>query len=135
MVDNLFDPRGTGNGIGDAIVDSLIASLGKGSEKVMYNLGVNKARLGELQQRFEEDPTGVKASIYLGQLNAELSSPRKKTTSAPAPAPQVNGDKAEKADVKALRKEYQNADKRGDLQARFNARRKARQAGIDTTNW
>lgn len=135
MVETVYNPNGTNEGAGDAVVDSLIASLGEGSEKVMYNLGRNKARLAELRRRFEEDPSGVKASIYIGQLNAELNAPKKRTTNAPKPAPQVQGDKVVKQGEKALKRAYEKADKAGDAQARFNARREARKAGIDTSNW
>src|SRR6185369_12086435 len=40
-IDSVFDKAG------DTITDNLIARLGAGSEKVMYNLGVNKARREE----------------------------------------------------------------------------------------
>jgi len=135
MVESVFNPDRSNDGAGDAIVDALIANLGDGSEKVMYNLGVNSSRLQELKTRFENDRSGVSASIYIGQLNAELSAPKKRKTNAPKPAPNVKGDKHEKAQTKAYKKAYDDADKKGDTQARFNARREARKAGVDTSNW
>jgi len=135
MVESVFNPDRSNDGAGDAIVDALIANLGDGSEKVMYNLGVNSSRLQELKTRFENDRSGVSASIYIGQLNAELSAPKKRKTNSPKPAPNVKGDKHEKAQTKAYKKAYDDADKKGDTQARFNARREARKAGVDTSNW
>lgn len=135
MVEGIFNPDGRNKGAGDAVVDALIANLGEGSEKVMYNLGRNKSRLQELANRFADDRSGVSASMYIGQLNAELSAPKKRTTNAPKPAAQVQGDKQVKAQTKALKNAYDKADKAGDAQARFNARREARKAGVDTSNW
>jgi len=135
MAESIFNANGQNEGAGDAVIDALIANLGEGSEKVMYNLGRNRARLEELKSRFERDPSGLQASIYIGELNAKLGAPTKRTTNAPKPAPRVNGDKNVKPSEKALKKAYDKADKAGDAQARFNARREARKAGIDTRNW
>lgn len=122
---------------GDAITDGLIANLGEGSEKVFYNLGVNQARLGELRSRLERDKTGVSAAMYLGQLKAELNSPRKRKTTAPKPSPNLDGDvgKTDEARFKALKKKYDAAHKSGDMQTAFNIRREARKAGALTRDW
>lgn len=120
---------------GDAITDNLIATLGEGSERVMYNLGVNEKRRNHLRDLLGADTTGLKAATYLGQLNAELSSPAKKRTSAPAPADDVTGDTTKTKSFKNEKRRYQDAHKRGDGQAAFNIRREARQAGADTSDW
>lgn len=122
-------------GAGDAIVNSLIATLGEGSEKVMYNLGVNTKRGDKLRDLLKSDQTGLKAATYLGQLNAEIGSPKKRKTDAPAPAPDVKGDQKIVESHKALKRKYDAAHKRGDSQAAFNARRDARKAGADVSNW
>jgi len=129
MVDGLF------KGAGDAIVDALISNLGAGSEKVMYSIGVKNSRLAELKDLFEQDPTGVKASMYLGQLKSELTAPQKRKTQAPKPAPVIAGDAVKDEKSRKLKKAYGKADKAGNLQDRFNARREARKAGVDTSNW
>lgn len=120
---------------GDAIVDNLIYNLGEGSEKVMYNIGVNAKRRAEVRKLLLEDRTGLRASAYLGRLSGELSSPGKRTSKAPAPAANPAGDSKTSESYRALKRKYTDAHKRGDTQAAFNARREARQAGADVTDW
>jgi len=120
---------------GDTITDALIANLGEGSEKVMYNLGINTARREEFKSLLLEDRTGIKAAMYLAERKAELNAPRKRKTSAPKPAPNLNGDKQTGANHKALKQKYDKAHEKGDLQAAFNFKREAKKAGADTANW
>lgn len=122
-------------GSGDAITDALISNLGKGSERVFYNLGVNKARLTELQSLLKADPSGIKAAVFLGELKHDLTAPKKRTSNAPKPAPQADGDAAVTQSAKALKSKYDKAHAKGDGQAAFNAKREAKQAGIDTSKW
>tara|TARA_R110000803_G_scaffold166755_2_gene230023 strand:- start:5479 stop:6615 length:1137 start_codon:yes stop_codon:yes gene_type:complete len=121
---------------GDAIVDSLIARLGPGSEKVIFNLGVNKARREELIAKFTEDSSGIAAAIYLGDLKAQLAVPGRKSSTAPKPAAHVGGDgKPEGGQKRALLKAYRSAHTKSDGQAAFNIKKKAKAAGIDTSEW
>lgn len=120
---------------GDAITDALIASLGDGSERVFYNLGVNKARLGELKSRLEADPSGVKAAMYIGQLNAELKAPQKRKTNAPKPASQIKGDEQGGSKASAAKRKYSEAHKKGDTAAAFRIKREAKKAGANTKEW
>ena len=129
MADEVFP------GAGDAIVDNLIYNLGEGSEKVMYNLGVNTKRRDHVRKLLQEDKTGLRASAYLGKLNGELSSPGKRNSKAPAPAANPTGDSKTSESFRALKRKYKEAHKRGDQQAAFNARREARRAGADVTDW
>lgn len=122
-------------GGGETVTNALISSLGEGSEKVFYKLGVSPKSLAELTSKLAQDPTGIQASIYLGRLSAELSSPARKISSTPAPATNVQGD-ANTTDVgKSLQRKYQEAHKRGDIQAAFNIKREARAAKIQTNSW
>lgn len=121
---------------GDATVDALILNLGEGSEKVFYNLGVNAARNAEFQKLLKEDKSGLKAAMFLGELKNKLVAPKKKTTSAPPPNTQLEGDASENGDkFKSLKRRYKEADKRGDIQARFNAKMEAKRAGVNTSDW
>lgn len=129
MVEEVF-PDG-----GDAVTDNMIAMLGKGSEKVMFNLGINKKRLGRLRELLTEDRSGLKAATYLGQLKVEIGLPGKRRTEPPAPAGDVKGDSKGSESVRALKRKYDAAHKRGDSQAAFDIRREARQAGANITNW
>lgn len=121
--------------LGDAVTDGLIANLGEGSEKVFYNLGVNPTRLAELERRLREDKSGLKAAIYLGELRSSLAAPINRRSNAPAPAPTANGDVNASSNDAALKKRYLDAHRKGDQQAAFNARRDARKAGVDTSQW
>lgn len=120
---------------GDMITDSLIASLGEGSEKVFYHLGVNKAKLAEFKNLLTSDKSGIKAASYLGSLRSELIAPNKRKTNAPAPAKNANGDKQTNASERALKKAYDKADQAGDVQARFDARKAAKAEGVDVSTW
>ena len=128
-VDSLF-PGG-----GDAITDALIANLGEGSEKVFYSLGVNQARRERFVQLLIEDPLGLKATVYLGELKAQLKAPAKRETSAPPPMEQVQGDKSGASAVDKLAKQYREAHNKGDVQKAFNIKREAKLKGLDVRNW
>jgi len=122
-------------GFGDVIVDGLIANLGEGSEKVFYSLGVNEARRDKLTSLLTTDPSGIKAAMYLGTLKAELNAPNNRTTNAPAPAPNLQGDGVNKDPHKQLKKDYEKASASGDMQATFNARMAAKKAGANYKTW
>lgn len=122
-------------GGGEVVTNALIASLGAGSEKVFYKLGVSQAHLKELTNKLAEDPSGIQASIYLGRLSAELTAPARKTSNAPAPATTVKGDASTTDAGKALHRKYLEAHKRGDNQAAFNIRREAKQSNININSW
>ena len=70
--------------------------------------------------------------ILLGELKGRLSSPPKKTSKAPAPARRAEGGSGGDGKVDKLRRAYQ---KETDTQKRFDMRRKAKQDGIDVSNW
>lgn len=120
---------------GNDVTDLLIANLGEGSEKVMYNLGVNSSRLAKFQSLLLEDKSGLRAAGYLGELKIQLNAPSKRTTNAPKPAKQVQGDEQSNDKHRALKKKYEAAHAKGDRQAAFNARSEAKKAGANMTNW
>lgn len=122
---------------GDQVVDGLISMLGEGSEKVFYSLGVNKTRLSTFQDKLKEDPSGLTAAMYLGALKAQLAAPPKRKTSAPAPAEHADGlsSGGKPASAGSFKNRYDAADKRGDIQERFNIRRKAKAQGVDVSKW
>ena len=120
---------------GDVITDNLIANLGDGSEKVFYNLGVSATRRAQLKKLLSEDRSGLKAAVFLGKLEAQLSAPTKRTTNAPKPPANVDGDKSPKNESTAWKKKYDAADKKGGIQARFDIRRQAKKSGVDVGNW
>lgn len=124
------------SGTGDSIADKLIHTLnttGEGSEKVMYQLGVSPSKLAKLEELLRKDPNGLSASVYLGTLQASITKPVKRRSSAPAPAAVVEGEGAKGGPSGVLHKEYAKAG--NDVQSRISLKRKAKKAGVDTSQW
>jgi hypothetical protein len=121
---------------GDFIVDHMISVLGEGSEKVMYKLGRSKALRGEFLTLLADDPTGLRAATFLGQQKAILlNTTIKKKSSAPDPDTQINGDVTGGTKERILKKKYDEAHKKNDLQAAWNAKKEAKGLKIDTSKW
>jgi len=118
-------------GNGDAVTDELISRLGEGSEKVMYYLGVNPTKRMEIVNKMASDPSGISASIALGEIKTSITAPKKKVSNAPAPGAELSGSGGSDSAVKA-RKDYEKAT---DVQSRISMKRKAKAAGIDTSDW
>jgi len=127
-VERLFPDRG------DAITDTLIANLGEGSEKVFYSLGVNATKRAKMASLLEADPSGIQAAVFLGSLKAELSTPGKRKSNAPAPAPNLNGDKGVNQGGDFLKK-YKKAHQSGDMQGALNAKLAAKRVGVNVKDW
>lgn len=128
--------EGVFEGSGDTITDSLISKLndiGDGSEKVIYSLGVNPARLEKFKAALSEDPYGLKAAMYLGSLQADIATPKKKRSSAPKPGAKADGEGGSGGPSGTFAKRYKKAG--GDIQARVDIKREAKRANIDTSNW
>jgi hypothetical protein len=119
---------------GDDITDALISQLGEGSERVFYNLGVNTKRLSEFIGLLKEDKNGLKASVYLGKLSAQLQ-PIKRESRAPDPMDEIKGDRSGGDSAGHLKKAYQEAHKNGDINKAFNLKRQAKKDGIDVKGW
>ena len=119
---------------GDPITDYLIANLGEGSAEIMYHLGVNSAKRAKLIDKLKDDRNGVAAAVYLGEIKAMLKPKNKLKTSAPKPAPKLQGDKRT-TDSSAFERKYQQAHKSGDTQKAFNYKRQAKAAGVNTRDW
>ena len=121
-------------GKGSAVVDVLISRIGEGSEKVSYYIGRNETARAKFQALMMEDPTGIKASIFLGEQKARLTGAinKQKASKAPAPAPDVTGGRVAVDGGAGLRKKYDSAK---TIQEQLDARRAARKAGIDVSKW
>ena len=118
-------------GVGDLVIDSLISTLGEGSEKVMYYLGVNETALNKFQSLLVKDPLGLQAAVYLGQEKQRLTITTKHRSNAPAPAKNANGD-ITKGGEKGLKRKYEAAK---SPQEAYDIKQKAKKAGTDTKNW
>jgi len=120
-------------GKGDVVADELIARLGEGSEKVTFYLGRNATEKEVFKAKLMEDPSGLSASMYLGRLLSKVSMPVQKTTNAPAPAARAEGGESSSGGNAAnFKRKYEKAN---DPQARFDIKRAAKKAGLDTSNW
>jgi hypothetical protein len=123
-------------GIGDFVTDQIISILGDGSEKVLFYLGRNKNALNEFKSLLTDDPTGLKASLFLGQQRERLLNTKRKTSKAPPPDDDIRGDDSPtSANTSALLKRRQAAIKKGDLQAAYNVKKQAKAAGVDVSKW
>jgi hypothetical protein len=123
-------------GRGEFTTDQIISVLGEGSEKVMYFLGRNKNALNELKSLLVEDPTGLRATMYLGQQRERLLNNKQRMSKAPAPGKKVKGDAAPtSAKAKSLLKKRKAAQAVGNLQAAYDIKKQAKQQGIDVSTW
>ncbi len=123
---------------GDLIVNDIITKMGKGSEKVLFYLGRNESDLAVAQKKLIDDPLGLSLAFHLGGLNKKLSKPRKQTTNAPSPAPNLNGGgggDTGTADEKAFKKKYDELSKKGYSQEVYNIKKEAKAAGVDVSRW
>jgi hypothetical protein len=121
-------------GDADYITDYIIASLGEGSEKVIYHLGVNPKALGELKSAFAADPSGLRAATYLGELKGKFnSSPMAKLSNAPKPDKALKG--SAKVTTDSAKRAYLKAEKADSVGGMLAAKRAAKAAGIDTSKW
>lgn len=72
--------------LGSDIADQMIAFLGEGSEKVTFHLGKNPEALNDLVATLQQDPSGMRAMIKLGELRGRLKVKPKTNTISSAPA-------------------------------------------------
>lgn len=122
-------------GQGDSSTDALISTLdnlGEGSEKVMYQLGVNPSKMQELQSKLTADPSGMLACAYLGKLQSQIQTPSKRRSQAPAPSSKADGDGGSAGKAGSLQKAYNKAD---GSQERITIKREAKLQGVDVSNW
>ena len=133
MVRLSLDSMSPGNG--ENITNSIIStlnSLGEGSEKVMYQLGVNETKMSRLQSLLITDPSGLSAVAYLGQLHSQVQTPSKRRSQAAKPSANADGETGSSGKAGTLQKQYAKST---DPQERVTMKRKARSNGIDVSNW
>jgi len=123
-------------GMGDIITDQIISVMGEGSEKVLYYLGRNKNALNEFKTLLNEDNSGLKISLFLGQHRERLLNTKQKASKAPPPDSDIKGDDTPLS-VKdsAFLKRRKAAIKKGNIQLAYNIKKEAKVAGVDVSNW
>lgn len=120
-------------GHGNQMTDRLISTLnGEGSEKVIYQLGVNPGKMQELTAHLQNDPSGLSAAAFLGRLQSQIQSPQKRRSQAPTPGAKVDGESGSSGKAGTLQKQY---SKSTDIQERISLKRQAKKQGVNVNNW
>ena len=119
-------------GRGDAYVDSLLGRIGDGSEKVVISLSRNASHMTAFQQALRDDPTGITAATFLGELKGKFSGANM-VSKTPKPGKKLNGDAP--VDGGSDRRKYLAAHKANNRQEAFNIKRAARARGVDVSKW
>ena len=122
-------------GMGDAVTDQLIANIGDGSEKVLYYVGNNPAALNKFKGLLAEDPSGLKAAVYLGSQKTRLTKPQAARSTAPAPSPRLSGDGGGLVTDEKSFKKYAEFHKSGSFSEAFKLKREAKKSGVDVSGW
>lgn len=122
-------------GGGDAITAYMVSTLGEGSEKVVYNVGISKQRLNTIQSLLREDPNGLSLVAHLSDRKNALNNATKRKTSAPAPAPSVNSDVSQDAGEKTMIKQFNSASDSGNTQKMLDILSAGRKKGYKTNSW
>ena len=133
MVRRRLDTVTSGNG--DTVTDTLLSVLGEGSEKVIVALSRNPSYMMELERELNDDKTGSKALVYLGSLKNQFNSTNNRVSRTPRPAKKIKGDASTSSSEKGAKKAYLAAHKKGDRQAAFDIKRKAKQDGLNVREW
>ena len=118
-------------GEGDQTIDTLIDTVGEGSEKVIYALGRKPQLLAEFESALRSNP--LKAVALLSKKAAEFSAPTKRKSMAPAPSKQINSDT--KPVSSAELKKYKAAHNKKDQAGAFSIKMAAKRAGVDVSKW
>lgn len=119
-----------GNGTG--VINDIISILGDGSEKVFFRVGKSPTLISQFRTMLDEDKRGLKALAFMIEQKAVVNNTQTRTSQAPKPAAQVNGDEPVTAKAGSFKKKY---DKAEPGQARYNAKKEAKAAGVDTSKW
>jgi hypothetical protein len=122
-------------GMGKAVIDTFIADLGKGSEKVIFHLGTNAAAMQAFEDALKSDKrkSGLKAFGVLVSLRDRFES---KPVVRPTPAPKPDTPLVGKASsFGAEQKAYEKAHASGDAEKAFDIKMAARAKGINTSKW
>jgi len=122
-------------GQGDLITDTLIQTMGEGSEKIIFHFKKNKAKMGELISHLVSDQSGLKAVAYLTEQKVNISNTKPRRSAAKKPASEVDGDIPPNAKAGALKRKYDAAHKKGGGQEAYNIKKEAKKMNVDTSSW
>jgi len=120
----------------EVVFNGMVELLGEGSEITMFHIGRNKEASNEFSRLLQSDPSGLKASAYLGRIAERVSGAKaNRNSQAPAPAAKLKGDEASSAKGQASHKKWADAHKKGRSQEAYNIKQAAKKQGIDVSSW
>lgn len=119
-----------GNGTG--VINDIISILGDGSEKVFFRVGKSPTLISQFRTMLDEDKRGLKALAFMIEQKAVVNTTQTRTSQAPKPAAIADGDEPITAKAGSFKKKY---DKAAEGQERYNAKKAAKAAGVDTSKW
>ncbi len=119
-------------GNGDAYVESLLSRMGDGSEKLVVSLARNASHMQAFQQALRDDPSGISAATFLGELKGTFRT-AKRYSQTPRPGHTLKGDGGSAGDTD--KRQYNTAHTSGDRQKAFNIKRAAKLRGVDVSQW
>jgi len=122
-------------GRGDLLIDDVIATMGEGSEKVLFSTGRNQKSRDKFIALLVEDKRGVKAAMFLAEEKARLLNTKTTKSKARPPASRIEGDVNASPKAGSLKKQYDGAIKKGDTQSAFNLKRQAKGLKVDVSSW
>ena len=120
---------------GEQVFNEFVNLVGPGSEKAMFYLGRNKVAQVEFKQLLENDRTGLKAAYYLGSITERISGLKSQSSRAPKPATKLPSGDGVSTKVSVLKRKYDEAHKKGQIQEAYNIKKRAKSAGVDTSKW
>ena len=120
-------------GNGDSFVDTLLGRMGEGSEKVVVSLARNPAHMARFQQSLRDDPTGLSAATFLGELRGKFIGAGTRVSQTPRPGTSLQGDGGKEGG--SDQRQYKAAHKSGNRQKAFDIKWAAKARGIDVSKW
>lgn len=121
-------------GNGDIVADAMAHYMGEGSEKVFFTVGTRPEKLNQLLSALREDPSGMKAALFLGkqlsEVSRKVSNPKKKQKAPPKKV--KGGGTATPTTSNKLKEKYGKTD---NPQERWEIRKQAKAKGIDVGDW
>jgi len=119
----------------EQLSDVLISRIGEGSEKVIPYIGRNKQAQARLIELMKNDPTGLDAMMFIGELKSKFGQAKQiKPTHSIEPDTPLSGSAA-RAKESTLKAEYTKAQNSGNSQKAWNIRKQARESGYNVNEW
>ena len=120
----------------ESVFSGMVEVLGEGSEVAMFHIGRNKQAASDFARALQEDPTGLKASVFLGRIAEKVGNAKpNRNSQAPSPAAKLKGDEASSIKGGTAHKKWADAHKKGKTQEAYNIKQAAKKQGVDVSTW